>query len=171
MLTTIETSTRQTVAIDSQDGRKLLRGIMRNPDQWRGRADDSTGWNLHFVRTIPGDVGEPDTTVTVATDCQLKPFGKTETTETIDGQTVTVRIPECKRIHFDRYHIAMVCRLLADRWTLDARYSFGSLNTSALGIGYHSITAHPDKSNHYQYVTVDTTTFQHGRKLTSGAMD
>lgn len=167
----IEPVTRQTVCLSSADGRKLLRGIVRNPDQWKGRADDSTGWNLAFIRTIPGDVGEPDSIVTVYTDCNLKPYGERTKTETIDGRSVAVTVPECRYLSFRQYDLPLVCRLLLDSWFLRCRYVFGSLNTHALGIGYFAVTACPDKSNQYQCVTVSETTFQNGRQLTSGAMN
>ncbi len=167
---TPETTTRQTVELDSKDGKKILRQIVKDSEDWRGLANDSTGWNLELTRTIRGAIGEPDITVRIQTDLNLKPHGNLEYTNTHNGETYRVTVPACRRIWLDAFYLSTACQLLLDGWQIDAKYSHGSLNTDRHGISYHILSAYK-RPNYYRNVTISQTVFINGRQMTSGGME
>lgn len=165
---TLERHTCQSITADSKEGKTLLRRIAKNSDGWTGRADHSTNWRLVLTRTIPGEIGEPDRTVSVLTDIDLTPRRNHSTDW--DGDTkLEITIPDPRRVWL-RYELSTVCHFIADGWSLDAHSTLGSLNTSRLGIGFWKLTArHP--SNYGIRVEISETTYQNGRQLTSGAIE
>lgn len=167
---TPETDTRQTLELDSKAGKKILRTIVKDAEQWRGIANASTQWRLELTRTIPGAIGEPDVKVRIVTDLELKPRGEREISQEINGKTYSIRIPECRRIWLDSYYLPTFFQLLLDGWRIGAEYTYGSQNTIMNGLGYMVLFAYrPD--SYYRRATISQTEFLNGKQLSCGGME
>lgn len=167
---TPDTDTRQTLELDSKSGKKILRTIVNDYEQWRGYAADSTDWKLELKRTIPGKIGHPDVVVRIQTDLELKPRGERDCRSESGGESFSVLVPECRRIWLDDFYLPTVCQLILDGWQIEARYTHGSLNTDRAGISYQQLNAYR-RPNYCRNVIISQTTFINGRRLTSGAME
>ena len=158
--------TSQTVAIDSAPGRKLLRQIVKDPDEWTANASESTDWLLVLTRTVAGELGEPDAVVTVKTDLSLKPRGKVGQVDDCSGDGTSVFVPAITRIHLSHFDLPDVCQLLLDGWRIGSTTSVGSYNTSKLGLAYQQLFAY--RRHYHSGPTISETTYQNGKQLTCG---
>lgn len=151
--------TTQSVAIDSPEGKKLLRKIVRERHDWRFSANASDGWKLSFSRDFKGKTGEPDTTVIIEAD-------------------TTIPILTGWNEERDRMHPAprwvsgrcasTVARLLLGGCMLGLRCSDGSRKTREHGISFSSLVArYPDS---FDEITIDTTTYVNGSPVLGGVV-
>jgi hypothetical protein len=174
MLTETAAHTSQAIDTSTKDGRKFLQKVIRdnNASGWRGGwsayASGETDWFVEFRRNVEGEIGCPDVWVTVRTSETVRRCGKTGSHRTFsDAEPVT--IPEPVRLSStSNSRTNQIARALLDGHTVEIEISRGSTNSSQHGIGFiHlQISQYPAGS-----VTLDTTTFVHGKCVCSGSVD
>ena len=142
--------TLQTIAIDSKEGRRFLRRVMRDAheteEQWAVTASPETEWRFKFFRTEKGRIGDPDRLIEVMTDelCKTpsdrslgfrKPFG--------DAQPVPVCRPV--KVWFRGSTAMAFAKLLLDGARFEITASAGSSHSSQHGLAFYSLAANlPD---------------------------
>jgi hypothetical protein len=169
------TVTNQTVSINSKEGKSLLRKIVRHPlaafrdGEWHLRANDATEWHVEFWRRVPGEIGEPDRTVTVSTDAVVCLEGRTGSVKPFDDAAV-VTVPQCRYVHLWGSDCATAARLLLDGWRLVACHSSGSTSSSLHGLAFIRLQAEKRDTHHWATVGIGTeTVFVNGTRVIVGA--
>jgi hypothetical protein len=177
MLTEIAFHTYQAVDIATKDGRKFLQKVIRDNNApvgrwgrgWSAYASGETDWKIEFRRNVEGEKGCPDVWVTVRTSETVRRSGKTGSHRTF-SDAEPVYIPEPVRMSStSNSRTNQIARALLDGHTVEIELSRGSTNSSQHGIGF----IHLQISQQYPggSVTLDTTTFVHGKCVCSGSVD
>jgi hypothetical protein len=166
-----ETNTRQILSLDTKDGKRFLRKVIRDNEQaswnqgWIIRARREDGWRLSFDRTIAGKVGQPDLNVSVVTDYRIPSRGKWGAHSSFsDDKPVTIHEPNYLTATTHRTN--SMAFFIAEGWRLELCTNRGSTNSSRHGIGFIELQAY---KNHYLApVTIDQTTVINGQVVCSG---
>jgi hypothetical protein len=151
--------TTQSVSLDSPEGKKLLRKIVKERHDWRFSANATDGWRLTFTREVKGRTGEPNATIVVETDSVIPLL--TGWSEEREG------LPPAPRWVNGRMASTVATLLLAG-CSLAVRTSSGSQRSREHGISYSSLVARfPDA---WDEVAIDTTTYVNGLIVSYGAV-
>lgn len=140
----MNTTTHQTVSLDSKEGKAFLRKVARTRHEWRNewrlRAGPDTDWHVTFSRTIAGDVGEPDQYVEVRTDSVVQIYGESGLRKAFhDAKPVIV--PQAQYCCLSGSDARTAAKLLLDGWRFRVSQSAGSTSSSEYGLAFLSLTA------------------------------
>ena len=172
------TTTMQRIELDSKDGKKFLRRIVRDNDkvnwdeEWRAHAASDTEWKLRFYRTQKGEIGDADAEIEVQTGETIGLPGKRSIGNVLsfdDAEPVYVAPP--KRLHLSGRDAATVAQFIADGYTIKIEASAGSSNSSRHGLAFYYVLMTKRHADTGRYVTVqlyDHTVTKDGQVLCSG---
>jgi len=168
--------TMQRVALDSKEGRKFLRRVVRDQNEssyderWSARASVETDWQFMFTRKVVGPIGDADQYVEVQTDipCRCTHQGGTKRSfsDADEVQTVTPR-----RVWIDGGSAAIVAKLALDGWRFRVEVSSGSTISSRLGLAFYSLEASTPSICYASLTIGGETITANGRTITSGAIE
>lgn len=136
------TTTNQSITIDSKEGRAFLRKVARSRHEWREewqfRASPETDWKVTFSRTVAGEVGEPDSYVTVETDAVVCRRGNTGLVKCFHDSDEVV-VPEARVARLSGADARTAATLLLDGWRFEVSQSSGSTSSSKHGLAFLSL--------------------------------
>ena len=142
----MNTTTNQSISIDSKEGRAFLRKVARTrhdwSEEWHLDASAGGGWKVTFWRHVKGSVGEPDAYVSVETDSVVVQDGRTGVVECNDGPApVTVIVPAATRFWLRGGDARTAANLLLDGWRFRVQHSEGSPHSRRYGLAFVSLHA------------------------------
>lgn len=136
------TSTNQFITIDSKEGKAFLRKVARSWHEWRQewhfRASQETDWKITFSRTVKGEVGEPDSYVTVETDAVVGRRGNTGLVKSFHDSDEVV-VPAATVARLSGADARTAATLLLDGWRFEVSQSAGSTSSSKHGLAFLSL--------------------------------
>ena len=173
----MNTTTIQSIKVDSKEGKAFLRKVARSNHSWREQwtfsasADD--GWRIKFGRNVKGAIGEPDAYVTVETDAVVGKDGKWGLIQREEGSEVFV--PEATRVWLHGSEVRTAAKFLSDGWRFSVEHDPGSISSSKHGLTFlHlQIEKHGEKaSDNWDALQIGcTTTFVKGTIVARGAVE
>lgn len=138
----MNTTTIQSIKVDSKEGKAFLRKVARSchdwKQEWSVRAGKDTDWKITFTRTVRGEVGDPDVYVTVETDAYITRHGHTGKVKSFDDSD-EVFVPEATRVWLSGADARTAATLLLDGWRFDICHSSGSTSSSRHGLSFLSL--------------------------------
>lgn len=138
----MNTTTHQTVSLDSKEGKAFLRKVRRArlpwPEEWCLHASPETDWKVVFSRTVKGDVGEPDSYVSVATDSLVVVYGESGTVKSFSDSEPVV-VPAATVARLSGADVRTAAKLLLDGWRFVVTQSAGSTSSSRHGLAFLSL--------------------------------
>ena len=173
------TTTIQRVELDTKDGKKFLRRVIRDnqtfdwDEEWRIDARPSTEWKLRFYRTQKGELGDGDNDIEVQTEHAVRLPSERETGDVksfSDSQSVFV--PRPLSLLISSCDVATVAQFLLDGYSLRIEASAGSSNSSEFGLSFIYVLLQKRKPDG-RTLTVQLqgdTVAKDGRPICSGAV-
>lgn len=165
------------ISIDSKDGQKFLRRVIReneslnSDEQWTAHASRETDFTLEFYRRIRGRVGDAEREIRVRTLTQFSLRYKPGN-ESYAGDS-PVMLVECLRVHFGHTDTSTLCYFLKnDGIKLSIEGHRGSTSTSKHGLSFYHVSAHWPALPKYTGITIGSETVAiNGRSVMSGSVD
>ena len=136
--------TMQRVELGTKEGKAFLRKVIRDYDRlpydegWTLRCNEGTQWRVRFERTVKGELGEPDQSVSVDSDCEIARRGKAGVDDGY-GAERPITICEVRHIVFTGCDVAALCSLLLEGAPLCVVASRGSQASSELGLSFYFV--------------------------------
>lgn len=146
MLTETTPATTFTICkLETPEGKKFLRRVIRENESlgwdecWSCRAHTGTDWRLEFTRTIKGEVGDPERTVTVRTDMVVRIDYKAGDKQSF-SDSKPVYLIGCTGIWLRGSELSVLCNLLRGTnprvWVVG---SAGSTSSSQHGLSFYDL--------------------------------
>jgi len=140
----VNTTTHQTISINSQECRAFLKKVANKrqdwAEEWSLYANASDGWKVTFWRSVKGAIGEPDAYVTVETDSIVWQDGKTGRVKPFDDSEEVI-VPAATRVWLRGGDVRTAAKLLLDGWHFRVQHSGGSTSSSRHGLSFLSLKA------------------------------
>lgn len=172
------TVTLQRVELDTKEGKRFLRRVIRENEElrcnemWSVDACPAQGWKLRFYRTVKGDIGDPDREVEVMTDETVGIPRESECGEVKafeDSQPVI--IPHPTRLWLNMSPVSTLAEHLAKGGKVRIEASAGSTTSSCSGLAFLTLDLTSRcKTGRTSCVTLSQTVFINGRTVCSGAV-
>lgn len=174
MTTMTAPATFQTITTGDKEGAAFLRRVVKDAvrlgysDGWNGYASASTDWRVEFRRTIRGQAGDPDSTVCVRSDIDIRQYGRTGDEVKPFSDAKPVRVPQPRCVGLSSGDTAVLAKLALDGATFRVVASAGSTNSADHGLAFYYLEA---AWGHYMDVQIGSQTVaKDGRVLTIGAV-
>lgn len=142
---TVDPSTFQMCNLESPDGKKFLRKVIRDNSRlgykecWQVRAHTGTNWSLEFKRTVIPEIGESERTITVRTTTVVSVDYKAGDKQSFHDSK-PVYLIGCTGIYLSSYHMNTVCAILLHKnvrmWVSGHA---GSTSSSQHGISFYDL--------------------------------
>jgi hypothetical protein len=173
-MTTTIADTRQFASLDTPEGKKLIAKLLRDIDKPRTsvhiRADRSTDWKVIISKTIKGELGDPDTEVTIRTDTKISVYDNEygHFASGSDSQPVTIPYPQYVSLSYS--DVRTFLEFVRDGWCFRVSASRGSITSSKHNMGFMSLEAYHRNGN--QSITIGyTSVFIDGNHVIRGTVD
>lgn len=174
----MNTTTHQSISIDSKDGKAFLRKVANKrqdwAEEWQLFANASEGWKLTFWRSVKGEIGEPDAYVTVETDSVVRQDGESGVVKPFED-AAEVTVPTASRVWLRGPDARTAAKLLLDGWHFRVQHGAGSTSSSRHGLAFLSLHAErrgPKLNDNWDTVEVGgSTTLVNGTIVVRGAVE
>ena len=174
----MNTTTHQTVSLESKEGKAFLRKVAKThqnwSEEWNLYANASDGWRLTFSRSVKGKIGEPDVYVTVETDAAVVQEGETGLRKTCEDSKEVV-VPAATRVWLRGADARTAAAFLLDGWRFIVLHSAGSTSSSQHGLAFLSLLAERrglKKNDNWDTVEIgSSTTLVNGTVVCRGAVE
>lgn len=147
---TIDPQTFTICKLETPEGKKFLRRVVRENDTlpmfdgWSARAHTGTHWKLEFRKTIKGEIGDPERTITIMTDMEVRVDYKAGDKQSFEDSK-SVYLIGCTGIWLRGTELNVVCNLLRQKnprmWVCGHA---GSSASSQHGISFYELRMKTD---------------------------
>ena len=176
MTETVDDTTFRICHLETPEGKKFLKKVVReNQDLdwqecWSVRAHTGTHWKLEFKRTIKGEIGDPERTVTVMTDMEVRvDYQPGEKQSFSDSKAVY--LIGCTGINLRGSDLAVLCNLLRHKnprvWVIGHA---GSTSSSQYGLSFYELQVKTDDLGGNVSIGSHTVAVN-GRRVISGSVE
>jgi hypothetical protein len=176
IMETVQPSTFTICHIDTPDGKKFLRKVVRENESldssqaWCCRAHTGTNWKLEFRRTIKGEIGDPERTVTVMTDVEVRVDYKAGEKQSF-SDSKPVYLIGCTGIWLNSYDLPVLCNLLRQKncrvWVTGHA---GSSSSSQHGLSFYDLQVKTSDLGGNVHIGNQTVAVN-GRQVISGSVE
>ena len=176
IMETVQPSTFTICHIDTPDGNKFLRKVVRENESldsreaWCCRAHTGTNWKLEFIRTIKCEIGDPERTVTVMTDVEVRVDYKAGEKQSF-SDSKPVYLIGCTGIWLNSYDLPVLCNLLRQKncrvWVTGHA---GSSSSSQHGLSFYDLQVKTSDLGGNVHIGNQTVAVN-GRQVISGSVE